>query len=240
MAQITESRQRSLRRIVEDYEGLRTIFDQLGRFLVAHLTDDERLKQLIHSGKFRTKNPVHLLDKLERKEIKRLKLPAAKRPPLLRRSNFLEQIDDLVGVRILHLHTHQMAEIHPTILEILRQNRYQLKEDPFVYIWDIENREFFRGIGISPIEHDEMYTSVHYIVSPANRPEMRIELQVRTLMEEVWGEVSHAINYPHRTPVVSCRDQLLALARITSGCTRLVDSIFAAHLEAQEEEPTGD
>jgi ppGpp synthetase/RelA/SpoT-type nucleotidyltranferase len=55
-------------------------------------------------------------------------------------------------------------------------------------------------------------------------------------MEEVWGEVDHAINYPHRNESVACREQIRALARSTSSATRLVDSIFAtvADLESQK------
>ena len=57
------------------------------------------------------------------------------------------------------------------------------------------------------------------------------ELQVRTLAEELWGEVDHKINYPHPSDRSSCREQIKVLARITSSCTRLVDSIFHSHQE---------
>jgi ppGpp synthetase/RelA/SpoT-type nucleotidyltranferase len=46
-------------------------------------------------------------------------------------------------------------------------------------------------------------------------------------MEEVWGEVDHAINYPHEHESLACREQIRALARSTSSATRLVDAIFA-------------
>ena len=72
-----------------------------------------------------------------------------------------------------------------------------------------------------------MYTSVHYVVSSASRTKITCEIQVRTLMEEVWGEVDHAINYPDPSELLSCREQLKVLARVTSSATRLVDSIFA-------------
>jgi GTP pyrophosphokinase len=57
------------------------------------------------------------------------------------------------------------------------------------------------------------------------------ELQVRTLAEEVWGEISHAIDYPHETDSVACKEQLKVLARLVSGCSRLVDSIVASYAE---------
>ena len=74
--------------------------------------------------------------------------------------------------------------------------------------------------------------SVHYVVQPNSRTELTCEIQVRTLMEEVWGEVDHQINYPVKANSLSCREQIKVLARVTSSCSRLVDSIFFTHQEA--------
>ena len=186
-----------------------------------------------HSGK----EPATFRDfrrVLERKDIDRATSKKPK-PPFIKKANLLREVDDLAGVRLLHLHTRQMAEIDPAIKAILDQSNYKIQEGPKVYIWDIENKDFFDSIGIEPIEHSEMYTSVHYVVSSAERPEMRIELQVRTLMEEVWGEVSHTVDYPEPSEILACREQLKVLARLTSGCSRLVDSIFAVYDEAAEQ-----
>jgi ppGpp synthetase/RelA/SpoT-type nucleotidyltranferase len=71
-----------------------------------------------------------------------------------------------------------------------------------------------------------MYTTVHYVIEANQRDKISCEIQVRTLADEVWGEVSHRVNYPEECQIASCKDQLKVLARLTSGCTRLVDSIF--------------
>jgi ppGpp synthetase/RelA/SpoT-type nucleotidyltranferase len=60
---------------------------------------------------------------------------------------------------------------------------------------------------------------------------MTAEIQVRTLMEEVWGEVDHTMNYPYPVESLACREQLKVLARVTSSASRLVDSIFATVAE---------
>ena len=73
-----------------------------------------------------------------------------------------------------------------------------------------------------------MYTSVHYIIQSRSRNPVTCELQVRTLAEELWGEVDHTLNYPHESDSIACREQIRALARITSAATRLVDSVFAS------------
>jgi hypothetical protein len=48
-------------------------------------------------------------------------------------------------------------------------------------------------------------------------------------MEEVWGEVDHLLNYPKKTTILACKEQIAALARATSTCSRLVDSILRSH-----------
>jgi putative GTP pyrophosphokinase len=61
---------------------------------------------------------------------------------------------------------------------------------------------------------------------------------VRTLAEELWGEVDHTVNYPEPSEVLACREQIKLLARLTSTCTRLVDSIFIT-LKETADRPTG-
>lgn len=74
-----------------------------------------------------------------------------------------------------------------------------------------------------------LYTSVHYIVATGNREVRTAEIQVRTLAEELWGEVDHTLNYPRPTTITTCQEQIKVLARVTSSCTRLIDSIFLAN-----------
>lgn len=76
---------------------------------------------------------------------------------------------------------------------------------------------------------------MHYDIVANQRTGIACELQVRSLMDEVWGEVSHRVNYPEESPSVACRDQLKVLARLTSGCGRLVDSIFKSHNDATDQ-----
>lgn len=83
-----------------------------------------------------------------------------------------------------------------------------------------------RDCGIETQDSPSMYTSVHYVVSSASRTKITAEIQVRTLMEEVWGEVDHTIKYPEKNASLACREQLKVLARATSTATRLVDAIF--------------
>ena len=61
------------------------------------------------------------------------------------------------------------------------------------------------------------------------RTKVTAEVQVRSLMEEVWGEVSHRVAYEEGNADEIVVRQLKVLARLTSGSTRLVDSIFETY-----------
>jgi len=213
---------------VKHYKSSRTDFDRLARELQMNLVEDASLVPFIHSSKYRTKEPDHLRHKLKRYAIAATK---KHRPFTITSKSLFTRVPDLAGVRILHLHTKQLAELHPAIMSVLKKYNYTITEGPIAHTWDIESRAFFKSIKIQPRSRESLYTSVHYVLKPADRPDLRVELQVRTLMEEVWGEVSHSVNYPHETKSLSCKEQLRVLARFTSGCTRLVDSIFQSHHE---------
>lgn len=81
-----------------------------------------------------------------------------------------------------------------------------------------------------PVESKEsFYTSIHYLVRPRKDSDICCEIQVRTLFEEIWGEVDHSLNYPYETSNIACREQILVLAKLVGAGSRLVDAIFRSH-----------
>lgn len=188
----------------------------------------EILKKLIHSVKSRLKDPAHLKDKLIRKAIE-----AKEKGKIfsINKKNLFSKINDLAGYRIIHLHTKQFEEIDAELKKIISEQKWLIVEGPSARTWDDESREYFSKIGIKVSKSPNLYTSVHYIIKPNSTAKITCEIQVRTLMEEVWGEVDHSINYPHKSDQLSIREQIKTLARVTSSCSRLVDSIFSTHNE---------
>lgn len=209
------------------YTPRRADFAKLATRVENDLVEHEELRPLIHSTKQREKDPIRLRDKLKRKALEAI---AAGKPFSINRDNLFKKVGDLAGVRLLHIHTEQLTKIHPTIVKILKFHKYRLREKPLAYIWDLEREEFLKQLGLKVVVRPNMYTSVHYVVEPFWE-KLACEIQVRTLAEELWGEVSHTVNYPHETDSIACKGQLAALARAASGCTRLVDSIFASESE---------
>lgn len=216
---------RCIEEAVQHYVVNRNLFEGFAQALMAYFQNHTELAPHIHFIKYRLKDPQHLREKLIRK---------AQQGEVIDKSKLFDRITDLAGIRIIHLHTSQMEAIHKAILAVLDEQQLRLIEKPSANCWDVEYETIFKSFGIKPRPRGSMYTTVHYVVRANQRTRVACEVQVRTLMDEVWGEVSHRVNYPNESPSVSCQDQLKVLARLTSGCTRLVDTIFRSHLEASE------
>jgi putative GTP pyrophosphokinase len=198
-----------------------------------HVLSDRDLMRHVHSIKWRTKDPEHLRDKLSRK------LGEAKeshRSFNITKDNLFMEINDLAGFRILHLHTRQMDRINKALLKRFDEALFRLKEGPIAKTWDDESRKYFEGIDIKTEKSNEssLYTSVHYVIRTNIKTKSTCEIQVRTLADEVWGEVDHAINYPYRVDSIACHEQIQVLARVTTSCSRLVDSIFRSFEESRQ------
>ena len=212
---------------VERFVESRGLFEGFSQALMAYFRADARLPQHIQFLKHRIKDPEHLREKLARKVLQGDYVDA---------TNLFDRITDLAGIRIIHLHTEQVREIHAAILGIVAEQQLHLVEEPTANCWDVEYEKLFAEFGIATCSRDSMYTTVHYVIQANQRTRVTCEVQVRTLMDEVWGEVSHRVNYPDESSSRTCRDQLKVLARLTSGCSRLVDSIFRSHGEASKAE----
>ena len=197
----------------------RPLFKTFAEALMSSFLNDPKLSEFIHFIKYRIKDEGSLRAKLE-------KVLASSED-----RNLMENVTDFAGLRIIHLHMDQLSHIHPLVLGILEEQKYELLGNPKAYFWDIEYEDLFHQIGVDTMRRYSMYTTIHYDIKGNQKTRITCELQVRTLVDELWGEVSHRVNYPTKSQSVSCQDQLRVLARLTSGCGRLVDSIFKTHRE---------
>ena len=222
-AGITRADRTLVERLVGTYRENQPVVEGLLNQIKNAVHLSSSLMRSVHSTKGRMKDPEHLRDKLERKI---LEARALDRKFSITEKNLLYRVNDLAGFRILHLHTQQMAEIDTELRKIFVEYRLPLLEKPKARTWDDESRDFFRSINIQCVKSPRMYTSVHYVVESYSRTRATCEIQVRTLAEELWGEVDHTMNYPKESESHACREQIKVLARVTSSCSRLVDSIF--------------
>jgi putative GTP pyrophosphokinase len=209
-----------LKRYDDTLELISLFHDQIQKAI----NSSQSLKPLIHSVRARIKDRDHFQDKL----LRRLRNPENGEAFGITAENLHTEITDLAGIRILHLHTAQAKEIDTYLRALLVKCGYKFREGPEARTWDIEYEEIFKGMGFATKQSKTLYTSVHYVISDEIPNLVRTcELQVRTLAEEIWGEVSHKFTYPHQVSSVACNQQIKALARSTSAAGRLVDSIFS-------------
>jgi ppGpp synthetase/RelA/SpoT-type nucleotidyltranferase len=197
---------------------LSIFMEGVGKWFLTHPKLNRVELPIIHSVKMRLKDVDHLRRKLDKKWSNDAPIGP---------ENLCDRITDLAGVRVLHIHQDQFLKIHSEILGKVNDLKdWHLAEAPRAYTWDPESKKFFEDAGIDVWVKESFYTSVHYLVRPRSDSPICCEIQVRTLFEEIWGEVDHALNYPEPSPNLSCREQLRVLAKLVGAGSRLVDSVF--------------
>jgi len=199
---------------------IKAFLESVREFFASHPDLFTPPQPILHSIRSRLKDEDHLRDKLRRKSTDGKSIQP---------QDLLEKITDLAGIRLLHLHQSQANEIHYVIMQQLKRGDWSLYEEPVAYTWDPESKGFFENLNIRTELKESYYTSIHYVLKPRDDSPLCCEVQVRTLFEEAWGEIDHAINYPHKSPAIVCREQLLVLSRLVGAASRLTDSIFRAH-----------
>ncbi len=173
---------------------------------------------LVHSVKSRLKSVDHLKEKIRRKYIADGKV------------NFLpdqlsDVVTDLSGVRVMHLHQAQFTQIYELFKKKIETTDWFLSEQK-AFTWDPESLNYFTALGFKPELRDTFYTSVHFVVRPRPDSPLVCEIQIRTLFEEIWGEVDHALNYPQKAKKRTHQEQLRVLSKLVGAGSRLLDSIF--------------
>lgn len=212
--------QETLDRCVAAFEAQRDHFELFKEAVEGYFRKDRSLyaaPPAIHSIKSRIKDREHAADKIRRKH-------SDDEPVTV--ENLFRRITDFAGVRVLHLFQEQFDLIHAAIVRQIERGDWVLHERPKAYTWDPESRTFFERFDLEVSVKESLYTSVHYVVRPRADSDVSCEIQVRTLFEEIWGEVDHMLNYPAPTEILACREQLRVLARLVGAGSRLLDSIY--------------
>jgi ppGpp synthetase/RelA/SpoT-type nucleotidyltranferase len=172
--------------------------------------------EVVHSFKSRLKDTDHLRQKVIRKNAEGAGIDA---------TNLFELVTDLAGVRVLHLFQQSFGAIDSVIRKKISDGDWVLRERGKAYTWDPEAAAYFRNFDLEVLQKATSYTSVHYLVSPRNDSPICCEVQVRTLFEEIWGEVDHRINYPTPCTSIACREQIQVLSKIVGAGSRLLDAL---------------
>ena len=211
--------------IIEAYEKN---FDSLELFYktIISFFEGRSLKKVVHSIRHRLKDVDHLLEKVERKNLENENKNISEQLEPINATNLFDRVTDMAGVRVLHLHQKQFQIIHDAIMTKVREGDFYLFEQPKAYTWDPDSKKFFSSLDIGTSQKESFYTSIHYVLKPNSRSSITCEVQVRTLLEEVWGEIDHNMNYPTPSEDEYCLENIRILARLVSTGSHLADSIM--------------
>jgi ppGpp synthetase/RelA/SpoT-type nucleotidyltranferase len=113
--------------------------------------------------------------------------------------NSLTEINDYAGFRILSLFEQDIIDIHKCIIDDLKKAGFNLievrifnwrEDDPLIISLKEIIALAYDGVNVSLKEKE--YKSIHYLF---NYDGYYVEIQLRTLLQDVWAELEHAISY---------------------------------------------
>ena len=173
-------------------------YKRLAEYIVRLIKDDPSSpKESLHTIIYRIKDELRIIEKIDKQN----KVLAAGVPPITEK-NYRTRVNDLLGVRIICLRLSDIEKVE-AYLELLSEEKilsfvkgpdkkrsFILPVDPIESISD--------GIDLSY----SGYSSIHYQVelgknsdAPSGLEDIQFEFQLRTILEEAWGEIDHKYRY---------------------------------------------
>ena len=226
--------------IYDDYLSIEGKLRGIGKeFVNDYLYDIERAG--IHSYRYRTKSPGHLLEKIIRK---RSEHPG--RFDHIDRINYHKYITDLIGIRVFFLYREDWIYFHNYITTVFENDPENYVEDRIrdfdedpEHFYIAERPKVYRRNGdtriydeeLIDIKSDGIYRSLHYIIKYRG---YYVEIQGRTLFEEGWSEIDHDIVYPYFKDDEMLKDFSTLLNRL-SGMADEMSSYFRRMKSVREE-----
>jgi putative GTP pyrophosphokinase len=175
----------------------------------------------VHSVRYRVKNAEHLIEKIIRKKIE-------KHDRNITFDTYISEIDDIIGLRVLHLFKDEWKNVHDYILE-----NYNLKEEPTAYYREGDSNDYLKEYTQHKCiakPHKHGYRSIHYIIKQKIlSTTIGCEVQVRTVFEEAWSEIDHTIRYPYDMDNEIFKQYLMIVNRLAGSADEM--GTFVVHLK---------
>jgi ppGpp synthetase/RelA/SpoT-type nucleotidyltranferase len=215
----------NIKEIYEDYIEYKNSYESQAGFIANIL----RSQTMVHSVKSRIKDPDRLIEKVIRKiEDRKNKYGNDFEFTV---NNYKNEINDLIGIRVIHIFKDQWQGIHEFII-----NTWKVIEIT-ANVREGDNIEVFDDPSIEVRSKASGYRSVHYLVEfyPTNQ-KVIAEIQVRTIFEEGYGEIDHRLRYSHNEIPEILKSNLLLFNRIVGSADEMASLINNISKEWGEKE----
>jgi ppGpp synthetase/RelA/SpoT-type nucleotidyltranferase len=205
-------------------------YKRLAEYIFHLISDDPSSpKESLHTIIYRIKDELRIIEKID-KQNKELDAGA---PPITEK-NYQTKVGDLLGFRIICLRLSDIGKIE-AYLELLSEEKI------LRFVKGPDQKKSF----ILPIDPGEPiadgmdltysgYSSIHYQVelgensdAPSELADLQFEFQLRTILEEAWGEIDHKYRY------VRSRNGLALPEYIHTGFYNLSAYLQVAALQAE-------
>ena len=229
-----------LEAIEAEYLKIEKLMHDIGKdFIDEYLYEIEQAG--IHSYRYRTKEPGHLLEKIIRKRKESMEKYGH-----LDHTNYYKYVTDLIGIRVfflyredwVHFHRYLTAKFENDPEKYIVDRLNDFDEDPDHYYIAEKPKVYKRGGDTKIYDGEEIdiitdgiYRSLHYIVKYKG---YYVEIQGRTLFEEGWSEIDHDIVYPYYKDDEMLQDYSKLLNRL-SGLADEMSSYFRKIREFKED-----
>ena len=203
-----------LKDIYNDFVDYKVSYENQANFIANIL----RSQSMVHTVKSRIKEPDRLIEKIIRKtEDRRLKYGDDFQFTV---DNYKNEINDLIGIRVIHIFKDQWQAIHEFIMKTW--NVIEVTAN----VRDGDNTKIFEELDIEVRSRVSGYRSVHYLVEfyPTNE-KVIAEIQVRTIFEEGYGEIDHRLRYSHVEIPEILKSNLLLFKRIVGSADEMASLI---------------
>ncbi len=224
-----------LQKIHSDYIKNQELLQNVINTIISKFLTNDAKEVGVHSVRSRLKKPDSLIEKIIRKTIEAKKKGNAKNITV---KNYTNEINDLIGIRILHVFKDDWFGIHNFILS---NCGYTTKGNPLAYYRKGDEKNFIdecKRNGCDAKVHPKAYRSIHYIINPYPQKKLGFaEIQVRTVFEDGWSEIDHKLRYSSKKGTKHILDSyLLALNRIAGSADEIGTIIRNRQTELRQAE----
>ena len=203
-----------LNEIYCDFNSYRGSYESQAGFIA----DTLRTHKKIHSVKSRVKEPERLIEKIIRKTPGRKEKYGSEFQ--FSTDNYKEEINDLIGVRAIHIFKEDWEDIHNFI-----SSTWKVVEIT-ANVREGDDTKRFDELNIQIYSRKSGYRSVHYLIEffPTSQ-KVIAEIQVRTIFEEGYGEIDHQLRYSHSEIPEVLALNLLLFNRIAGSADEMASLI---------------